>query len=363
MKRIFKLIACIILSIGLVLGAYVIYCSVTYYRIEDNQVIETVNNTDEILQINKEYTIMTYNVGFGAYSQEYSFFMDSGEMLDGTVKTGIYGKAMSKEDAQKNTEGSAKAMKEQLADFYFIQEVDTDSDRSYHINMYETYRNEMVGYGGAYAVNFHSAFLALPLTDMHGKSNSGIATLSRYHIDSNVRKQYTVDTAFFEKFFDLDRCFMISRVPVEGGKELVLINSHMSAYDEGGKIREKQLAELNEVMKEEVLKGNYVIVGGDFNHDLVDSAGRFPTEQKYPGWISKLSDEDLIDGMHIVKAENAYEVATCRAAEIPYEKGINYEVVVDGFIISDNIEATAYNIDTEYMYSDHNPVLMKFTLQ
>lgn len=137
----------------------------------------------------------------------------------------------------------------------------------------------------------------------------------------------------------------------------------MSAYDEGGKIREKQLAELNEVMKEEVLKGNYVIVGGDFNHDLVDSAGRFPTEQKYPGWISKLSDEDLIDGMHIVKAENAYEVATCRAAEIPYEKGINYEVVVDGFIISDNIEATAYNIDTEYMYSDHNPVLMKFTLQ
>ena len=37
---------------------------------------------------------MTYNVGFGAYSPDYTFFMDTGVMRDGTKTTGKYGKAI-----------------------------------------------------------------------------------------------------------------------------------------------------------------------------------------------------------------------------------------------------------------------------
>ena len=48
---------------------------------------------------------------------------------------------------------------------------------------------------------------------------------------------------------------------------------------------------------------------------------------------------------------------------MPYVKGENYLTNVDGFIISDNITATAENIDGEYMYSDHNPVKIEFTLE
>ena len=56
-------------------------------------------------------------------------------------------------------------------------------------------------------------------------------------------------------------------------------------------------------------------------------------------------------------------VPTCRAAEIPYEKGVNFVTVVDGFLVSANVEATAENIDTDFAYSDHNPVLLRFTLK
>ena len=49
---------------------------------------------------------------------------------------------------------------------------------------------------------------------------------------------------------------------------------------------------------------------------------------------------------------------------MPYEKGVNYTVIVDGFIVSDNIQVKAvYNQDTQFAYSDHNPVYMKFVLE
>nr|MCR5741178.1 hypothetical protein [Gammaproteobacteria bacterium] len=56
--------------------------------------------------------------------------------------------------------------------------------------------------------------------------------------------------------------------------------------------------------------------------------------------------------------------STCRAAEMPYTKGVNYEVVIDGFIVSDNISVDLiYNIDGGYLYSDHNPVYMEFSFK
>ena len=76
-----------------------------------------------------------------------------------------------------------------------------------------------------------------------------------------------------------------------------------------------------------------------------------------------LDERDLPEGIRIQKAENQLEVPTCRAAEIPYEKGVNFVTVVDGFLVSANVEATAENIDTDFAYSDHNPVLLRFTLK
>ena len=137
----------------------------------------------------------------------------------------------------------------------------------------------------------------------------------------------------------------------------------MSAYDEGGTIRSKQLELLNRTMKNEYDKGNYVIVGGDFNHALNIPSDTFDSEQKVPEWVYNLSDYNLADGMSIVNADNNTEVPTCRSSDIPYTKGANYTSVLDGFVISDNIVATAKNIDADFMYSDHNPVKLMFKLK
>lgn len=85
--------------------SYVIYISCQYYRIEDNKIYtdEIYNNTQETLVVGKEYVITTYNIGFGAYNHDFSFFMDQGKMLSGEKVKGKLSKATSKEIVLTNT--------------------------------------------------------------------------------------------------------------------------------------------------------------------------------------------------------------------------------------------------------------------
>ena len=145
--------------------------------------------------------------------------------------------------------------------------------------------------------------------------------------------------------------------------ELVLINSHMSAYDKGGLMRQKQLELLRSCLEEERAKGNYVVCGGDWNHALGGSEKLYPSKQLVPPWISVLKDTDLPAGFRYVKASNFAEVPTCRGVDIPYEKGVTYTCTIDGFFVSDNVAAEATHIDNEFRYSDHNPVMLSFSLQ
>ena len=362
-KKIIIGIGCVAGLLVLVAGLYVLYLQLEYDRIEDNLAIEVENKQETILSAGDTYTIATYNIGFGAYSDDYTFFLDSGKMKDGTATRGKSGKAVSKQAVDANIQGSLAMMQEIDADFYLLQEVDEKADRSYDVNQRQAVVDTFPQYSNSFAYNFHSGYLMLPPSDPHGASLAGLMTLGKYKIDDTMRHQFIVDESFITKFTDLDRCFTTSRLPVDNGKELVLINVHMSAYDEGGLIRVQQLEQLTTIMATEETKGNYVIVGGDYNHNLGGELETFPSTQSVPDWIAVLDQENLPEGYQLVLAENNTEVASCRGADIPYEKGLTYETTVDGFIVSENVNAVSKNIDGGYLYSDHNPVVLSFELK
>ncbi len=374
-KKIVKIIAitlaCVIGAAALIIGGYVGYVAVQYYRIEDNFELQTENGRDKKAGLNDVFTVMTYNTGFGAYSPDYSFFMDTGVMDDGTEVVGKYAKGRDKADVKKNVDGQTDIIKNADADFYFLQEVDEKADRSYGINMKSVFSAAFENRSATYAENFHTANLFYPFNDPIGRTDAGILTLSSYNIQSAVRRSFPLTDNFIDKLFDLDRCFAVHYLPLEGSdKFLVLINLHMSAYDRGGTVRAQQLEMLNGVLKEERAKGNYVVAGGDFNHCLIadyfesdeQALSHFESRQQVPEWVknSVLHNSELAEGFRIAADK---DVATCRGADIPYEKGVNYTNTIDGFIVSDNVEVVAVNtLNTEYAFSDHNPVVLKFAL-
>ena len=363
MKTILKIILGIILIVLFVVITYVLYVNFTYYRIKDNTILNINNNQKETFEFNKEYKVLTYNIGFGAYDHDFSFFLDEAYTKDNKFISGKYAKAISKNNVINNTNKIIDILKENKSDVYLIQEIDKKANRSYFVNQVEELIKAFKGYSSVYTSNFHSAYLAYPLHDMIGKSESGLLTLSKYNFYSNIRRSYPVTNEFFKKFFDLDRAFSVHRTKLKNNKELVIVNSHMSAYDKGGNIRKKQLEMLKVFMKEEKEKGNYVIIGGDFNHDYANSKTLYMGDKKVPDWVFDLSDKDLIEGYKFVVAVNKNLYGTCRGAESPYDKNKTYQVVVDGFIVSSNIEAESEIINTDYIASDHQPVVLKFKLK
>lgn len=355
----------IIIGILLVaIGCYIGYMQAHYYRIPDHKKLSIGNNQKAELKLNKTYKATTYNVGFGAYNHNFDFFMDHGELKNGKKLHGTRGTAFSKQAVLDSTNGVISTMKKQDPDFMFFQEIDTHSTRSHYVNQVKMVENHFKDYDHVFANNFHSAYLAWPPYDPHGSVQSGLLSMSKYNMASAVRRKYPVTSAFISKFTDLDRCFVVMRFPINNGKYLVMINSHMSAYDKGGVMRKKQMKLISSVMEKEYRAGNYVIVGGDFNHALgKDMMTHFSHQEKIPDWVSVLDQKMLPKDFTMVKATNREKIATVRATDMKYDPKVNYMTICDGFIVSKNVKAKATNINTDYRYADHNPVKLEFKLK
>lgn len=367
MKIVKKIGLGLLILLGLfvvVIGGYYWYLAAHYYRIPDHQKLTVGNQQTQVLQTGKTYRATTYNVGFGAYNHQFDFFMDKGELKNGRKLHGHRGTAISKSAVLASTKGVIQTMRRQRPDFMFFQEIDTNSTRSFHVNQVQRVEQAFPAMDHAFASNFHSAFLAVPLTNPHGTVRSGLLSLSKYQLTSAVRRQYPVSAGPIEKFVDLDRCFVVQKFPVNNGKSLVMINSHMSAYDKGGKMRKAQMKLIASVMEQEYQQGNYVIVGGDFNHALgEDMMTHFQHEEKIPTWVSPLTQSMLPKDFTMIKARNRETVATCRATDMKYDPKVNYMTICDGFIVSKNVQAVATNLNTQFRYADHNPVKLEFKLK
>lgn len=348
----------VLAAILVILLAYVIYLYAAYHRIPDNQELTVEVPKEQAhtasLTTGQTYSALTYNVGFGAYSPDFSFFMDGGKSSW----------AKSKENVQSNINGAGNFAASQNPDFILFQEVDLNSTRSYHVNQYDILKDTFADYYSVFAQNYDSPFLFYPLTQPHGKSRSGITLFSRYPVTSSLRRSFPIATTF-KKFFDLDRCYSISRVPVDNDKELVVFNLHMSAYGNDDQIRQGQIRMLCQDMEKEYQAGNYVLCGGDFNHDLKASEN---DTSEHHSWAYPFPRKELPEhftfGMDLLsQQEKAALWNTSRNTDIPYDPDASYTVTLDGFIFSDNITMGSYeDLNTGYSYSDHDPVYMEFSL-
>ena len=356
MKKLLKTIFSLLLIILIAAGGYILYVLTAYYRLEDNISLDVQGNKENPITVDTPYRIATYNVGFGAYSADYSFFMDGG----------TESRARSFEASKSNITGAAAAVKELNADIYLFQEVDTDGTRSHHLNQYDLITEILPeNLSHVFAQNYDSPYLFYPFSAPIGANTSGIATYSVFSITSAIRRSLPVEEGFM-KFLDLDRCYSVSRIPVSNGKELIIYNVHLSAYTSDGSIADKQLELLFADMYEEFTRGNYVIAGGDFNKDFLGDSSKYfgVTLEEEATWAQSFPEETIPEGFCLVKPLGELEATpSCRLADSPYSED-SFVLTVDGFITSTNVIAVYSEVcDIDFAYSDHNPVYLDFILR
>ncbi|MGL5085266.1 MAG: endonuclease/exonuclease/phosphatase family protein [Clostridium sp.] len=342
----------ILIGIGVIVGVivaiilgYIIFLTIKDYRPEEVINLEVKDGSNDVVKIGENINVVTSNIGFGGMDKDVHFFMDGGSMS----------RAISEERVIYNTEKASEVLDNISPNIIMFQEVDINSTRSYKVDQSKILKEKYEGYSSSNAINYDVPWLALPLREPHGKVLASQMTLTNKAVISSERIALPIDETWPQRLAGLDRAMLVTRMKVENNKELVAINVHLSAYDKGGEIRRKQLTYLTGILEEEYEKGNYVIIGGDWNQAIPGSdASIFETEEEWPDWLVEMPEDFKPKGYSWNFDKTT---PSCRNAGKEYIKGYNFLAVIDGFMVSDNIEVVnTKTIDTQFEYSDHNPV-------
>ena len=349
MRKALKTIGIVLLAVVILAGGLIGYLTITEFRPASVQdAAQTAGQTSATLRAGESIHVLTFNTGYAGLDKSQDFFMDGGS---GVSPTGGRAKV------EENLAGILAAIQEANAQIVLLQEVDQSSARTNRID--ETaYYQQNTGLNAAYAVNYQCGFVPFPLPPI-GAVKSGVLTLSAYQPAQAQRQSLPVKWPI--RVANLKRCLLVERIPVaDSGRELVLINLHLEAYDDGeGKVA--QTRQLLDFIHQEYEKGNYVIAGGDFNQT-------FEGVQRFGGsWEGKwtpgvFTEDELPQGVRLVYDPS---LPTCRSLDQAYTGDRDNHVfyLIDGFLVTDNVQVEdVHTVDLDFAYSDHNPMLMQVTL-
>ena len=305
-------------------------------------------------------TLTTWNVGYGGLGAESFFFYNRNDFFwtePGTVRP-------RRPLAERYLAGQTLTLQSTLSDIFLLQEVDTAARRSHYLNQLAAARAARPDYAAHYAANFESNRVPLPVFqpwDHYGYVRGGLVSLSRYPVDTAERIQLPGEHPWPTRLFQLDRCALRQVIPTGRGPNLVVYNVHLSAYDADGGLRRQQMALLRERCLADYARGDYVVVGGDWN-------------QLPPGfnWFSLNPTVERVQLPFAIAPDwmppgwkYAYDpaTATVRDSADPYEDGRTHRSVIDFFLLSPNLRLrTVRGLEQRFAYSDHQPVYAEVEL-
>lgn len=327
------------------IGAFLLF--LLYATVDDYKPAERINlftsDTPAPLSDSSLLTLLIWNLGYAGLDASMDFFYDGGKQMRPT-----------EEGVNNNFQGIRSTLRPFAGyDFILLQEVDINSRRSYHVNQVEAIGEDFRDYQAFTGINYNVFFVPVPLTNPMGQVESGLLSLTNHTPTTVDRYSFPGNFAWPKSLFMLDRCFMVERYPVSDGNELLIINTHNSAYDDGS-LRRQQMIYLKEFLLNEYKQGNYLVVGGDWN-------------QTPNGFLPELPSH-LFDTLDLTYVEKDFpepgwnwvfdpSLPTNRRVDVPYNQSTSLTTVIDYFLLSPNISAEEVEtIDTGFLFSDHQPV-------
>ena len=360
-KKKHKVLKIVIISIASFLGAviaiiggFLIFASATELKANSVEKVVVKGESSKTLHLTDTINVMSWNVGYCGLDESQDFFMDGGTKVRapsiGKVKENLI------------------AIKDQIVaknpDIVMLQEVDQSSSRTHKYNEVKAFRDDLgtSNYVSSYALNYKAGYVPYPLFNTIGAVESGILSFSKYQVNNAERRQLPIPFSWPISMLNLKRCLLVNRISIDGSdKELVMVNLHLEAYDDGAG-KAKQTKVLTDFIDSEVTKGNYVVAGGDFNQRFSNvDISSYP---EYKGnWKCPVIETSSL-GSSVALMDSTHP--TCRLLNKPYknaDKSKFQYYMLDGFILSSNISYShVETINLDFKNSDHNPVMLELRL-
>ena len=325
--------------------------SVTKYKPAAVELLKIQNASGNTSIDKKTLDIMIWNIGYAGLGKEMDFFYEGGKNVrPSKVLNSKYLKEI-----------CAFIKHNDSLDFILLQEVDINAKRSYYYDQSQLISYNLPKHNMVFAKNYDVPFVPVPFKNPMGSVKSGMLSFSKYDPMSSERISFQENYIWPKRLFMPNRCFVLQRFKIKNGKELILINTHNSAFDDG-QLRNTQINMLKDIAMAEYRIGNYVIIGGDWNLNP-------------PGFgISKIENGDIASIIDIgrITANQMPEgwqwvfdpkMPTNRNVNQPYQKSISITTIIDFYLLSPNINPLKINTtDLNFEESDHNPVILSLEI-
>jgi endonuclease/exonuclease/phosphatase family metal-dependent hydrolase len=106
----------------------------------------------------------------------------------------------------------------------------------------------------------------VPHPKVRGAIGHKLGIISKYHISQATRIQLPLAaTDPLTRQFSPKRAILETRLPITGGQELVLLNTHLEVSDRGPEVMQQQAALVNDRLQQLNQQGLPWLIGGDFN--------------------------------------------------------------------------------------------------
>ncbi|CAM1360859.1 Endonuclease/exonuclease/phosphatase [Tenacibaculum soleae] len=295
--------------------------------IDEKEYAELIENENPVAVINDSvYSIVTYNVGY----------------LSGMTNNLPVAKPRKLfEDNQKKVEAELKKVNPDIVAF---QEIDYKASRSYEVDQEKEFMKLGFNYA-ARGVNWDERYVPFPYwpPSMHfGKVISGQSIISKYKLKDYERivLERVPDNPFYRDALYLERLAQVVKVVLEG-KEVVIINIHLEAFDKPTRVR--QFEYVLELFKQ--YKDQYpTILLGDFNSKARDKEAAVQKIFKMRGVGNA--------AFNAINPSNTFDTKN------PFER-IDYIFYTENTI--EYVNGKVLNVFEQA--SDHLPVEMQFKLK
>lgn len=287
----------------------------------------------------RRMTLVTYNIGFAS-----GLSNNTGD----NATEGEY---------SANLEAIIRVLKEANPDFVVFQEIDYDSDRSYHRDQLTPIADALGLRFRVRGYNWDKKYLPFPYwppSSHFGSVLSGQALASGFPVaeHSKITLVAPEERPFFYNQFYLDRTIQISKVDLGAGV-LTILNVHLEAYMNG--TRQKQSLEIVEAVR---AQGDVpLILIGDFNAQPPWTDGGADEQGRPDRTIANILEQT---GLRKAIPEEAYSDEN-RQLTFPSDDPF---VSLDHIFYNEYIERLEARVLSDAgTGSDHLPVLMTFRLK
>lgn len=347
--RVIKILLKLLLLVVFAVSSFLFYIYIADYKPHKIEPLPISGKGITLSDTITHFSFLSWNIGYAGLDAQMDFFYDGGTRTRTT-----------KEATERNLIEISKLLKEYASfDFVLLQEVDQRARRTYSIDEFKALSELYNAFDATFVKNYDVKYVPMPITNPMGRVIAGLATFSKYGAVESKRVSLPGAFSFPTSLFMLDRCFHLSRYTLAGQKQLVVINTHNTAFDDGSQ-RQEQIEELKQLAVNEFEKGNYVVIGGDFNTNP-PSFNPKSINNTYVGFA--IEPEIKWDFPQDWTFSFDGNIPSNRDLSTSYIPGMTKTTVIDFFILSPNIRVEEVKtIDLAFKHSDHQPVILNIVL-